>query len=894
MNLNIDAKGSINLLALGHYGLELWKAAKEGKELPKEDFKPLSEKKRTLLIGWDSADWNFIVPLLEQGKMPALKKMMQSGAYGNIKTLEPSLSPMLWTSIATGKYADKHGIYGFVEPKPDNSEVRPIQGSSRKCHAIWNILGSQGLKSNVIGWWPSHPAEPINGVMVSNQFHKIKHDGKGSKIWFEKNAVHPKSVFDQIKKLRIHTKDLTEAHLVPFVPDAVKVDQEKDKSLSHIGDALAQLSTVQATTTYLMQNTDWDMTAVYFNDLDIISHKFGKYTSVRPQNVPEEEFNLYTKVVEGFYRFYDMMLDRLMVLAGPNTNVILLSDHGFKLGAEKLTAIPDIAAGIALEHNDYGILCMTGPGVNQGSHLYEANLLDIAPTVLAMNGLPVGEDMDGKVLQSALLDEPKAPIASWEEQEGDFGRHDPNEQVDPIASKEALDQLIDLGYIEELDDDLEERLDATRRESQYNLSKVLSSQQRYDEALEILEQLYSEDMVDLRYNSDLINIYIIKEEFDESRRVLGNFRKFDISKLVNFDQIEGRIYLEEKNYEKAEEYLLKAYETSPGSSKLLKELGILYNRTKKYSKAEGFLKRPISRGIKHPILYHNMGIALLRQKKFEEAITFLVSTLELKPTFAAAHYHLGECLYELQDYKNAIGALENCLRFNPGINRARNLLLNIYRYYAPDAEKYESLKSVFDKTREDEVIIVTGLPRSGTSMMMQMLHEGGIDLLVDDKREADENNPKGYYELDAVKSSMKDTSWLGQAGGKAVKVVTPLIKSLNLKSRFKVIWIERKISEVIMSQEEMLKRKDPARKVTYNMNLENQFLKMNEEAEDFLAKKNNVEVLKLKHEDVLANPETAAESIFEFLGGRGDKSRMAAAVDTSLHRVKIEKEHFKI
>ena len=128
---------------------------------------------KVLLIGWDAADWKVITPLMDAGKMPNLERLVSQGVMGNLSTLYPILSPMLWTSIATGKRAYKHCIHGFVEPDPKSGWVRPITNLGRKCKAIWNILNQNGLRSNVVGWWPSHPAEPINGVMVSDYYQKV-------------------------------------------------------------------------------------------------------------------------------------------------------------------------------------------------------------------------------------------------------------------------------------------------------------------------------------------------------------------------------------------------------------------------------------------------------------------------------------------------------------------------------------------------------------------------------------------------------------------------------------------------------------------------------------------------------------------------------------------------
>ena len=125
---------------------------------------------RLLLVGWDAADWKVIDPLLAKGEMPHLARLLEQGVRGNLATIHPPLSPMVWTSIATGKRPPKHGILGFTEPTPDGLSVRPISNLGRKTKALWNIVHQNGRSSIVVGWWPSHPAEPIRGAMVSDLF----------------------------------------------------------------------------------------------------------------------------------------------------------------------------------------------------------------------------------------------------------------------------------------------------------------------------------------------------------------------------------------------------------------------------------------------------------------------------------------------------------------------------------------------------------------------------------------------------------------------------------------------------------------------------------------------------------------------------------------------------
>ena len=132
-----------------------------------------SPPRKVLLIGWDAADWKVIHPLLDAGKMPNLERFLEQGVMGNIATLQPALSPMLWTSIATGKRPYKHGVHGFSEPDPVTGAIRPVTNLSRKTKAVWNMLNQEGKNTITIGWWPSNPAEPLSkGVMVSNDYQQ--------------------------------------------------------------------------------------------------------------------------------------------------------------------------------------------------------------------------------------------------------------------------------------------------------------------------------------------------------------------------------------------------------------------------------------------------------------------------------------------------------------------------------------------------------------------------------------------------------------------------------------------------------------------------------------------------------------------------------------------------
>lgn len=180
--------------------------------------------------------------------------------------------------------------------------------------------------------------------------------------------------------------------------------------------------------------------------------------------------------------------------------------------------------------------------------------------------------------------------------------------------------------------------------------------------------------------------------------------------------------------------------------------------------------------------------------------------------------------------------------------------------------------------------IVSGLPRSGTSLVMQMLAAGGAQVLTDGQRTADQHNPRGYFELEAVKHSRSHLSWLDRAEGKAVKVVHLLLPHLPTDREYRVIFIERDLTEVIASQRTMLQQQGRPGATLPDSKLAEIFRKQLAEVRQWLSQNSNFRVLQIQHRDVIEMPLTASQQIATFLGGDLDPRRMAAAVEPNLYR----------
>jgi hypothetical protein len=182
------------------------------------------------------------------------------------------------------------------------------------------------------------------------------------------------------------------------------------------------------------------------------------------------------------------------------------------------------------------------------------------------------------------------------------------------------------------------------------------------------------------------------------------------------------------------------------------------------------------------------------------------------------------------------------------------------------------------------ITIVSGLPRSGTSMMMQLVEAGGIPALADHLRTKDEDNPRGYYEFEPVKKTRDDPSWVPGARGKVVKMVYRLLYDLPDDQEYRVIFMRRNIDEVLASQKKMLQRSGKQGAAISDEKLKELFVAELEKFERWIATKTNFSILSVDYREMIASPETQCKRINGFLGGALDYDRAAAAVDPSLYR----------
>lgn len=697
---------------------------------------PLARK--VLLIGWDAADWKIINPLLDQGLMPTLDDFINHGVMGNLATLRPILSPMLWNSIATGKRANKHGIHGFMEPDTQNGGIRPVSSTSRKVKAIWNILTQRGYRTHVLGWFAGHPAEPVNGISISDLYPYAT--APKDQPWpLPPGAVHPESLRDTFAELRMHPADVTEAAILPWIPRAAEIDQEKDKGLMSFSKILSENCSIHNAATWILKNEPWDFMAVYYNGIDHFCHGFMHYHPPRMEGIPEDRYEIYKEVVNGAYRFHDMMLETLLELAGPDATVLLVSDHGFHSDHLRPRGIPAEPAGPAIQHRPFGIICMKGPHVQQDERIYGATLLDVTPTILTLFGLPVGADMDGRVLVQAFEEAPEvARIPSWEQEAGECGMHPADLRMDPAAAQAVLQQFVALGYIQPPSEDQSKAVASAVREANYNLARDYLDCGRPDDALPLLEDLAKNDPKQTRFQMHLAQCYLALNRREAAKQILETLLTADLNppkptdakseqpdsaapadvapqatiaetaeaeKATSADKqpnsrpwadlLMGVIHFEEGNMEAALASLLKAEQSDPRLPNLHLRIGETYLRQKRTEDAGRAFQQALDIDGDSPEAHLGLAMVLLRQRRNEEAAEQALLAVGLQHFLPLGHFYLGVALARLGHRQRAMLAFETCLSMLPGLVAAHRWLAALHSQPGGDLDKAIRHRSLY-------------------------------------------------------------------------------------------------------------------------------------------------------------------------------------------------------
>ena len=404
------------------------------------------------IIGLDGASWNLMDPLMKQGKLPNLRKLKEEGTWGDLASAYPAHSAFLWTTIATGKTKEKHGIGDFTV-KEEEKEV-PSTGNLRRVKAFWNMLTEKDISVSVVNWWITWPPEKVKGVMVSDKYRLAKHDK------LDMVVTYPPELQNQMPKPNIGRARAYKEWKEYKLPELYDVTNDGkitafDKALKGYPNYWCQDAVVWDATRYVLKNHPARVFGVVFRIVDISSHFMWCYipaniledarTKAKEGKLTQQDIDRldleFAKIIEPVYNYADIIVGDIVKSAPPNSTFIVVSDHGFGFHRTSYTHTTQKVP-------PPGIVILSGGPYKRGAEIKGATIYDITPTLLYHLRLPVAKDFDGKPLMQAFQnpyrkDHRLAVISTWETGPAKTGERPIQSETD----EETLEDLRALGYI---------------------------------------------------------------------------------------------------------------------------------------------------------------------------------------------------------------------------------------------------------------------------------------------------------------------------------------------------------------------------------------------------------------------------------------------------------------
>ncbi|MBI3817127.1 MAG: alkaline phosphatase family protein [Planctomycetes bacterium] len=441
-------------------------------EAVKSPPKPDATAGRVLLLGVDGVTWDIIDPLIAKGQLPNFARLRKDGATARLRTFVPTASPLIWTTIATGRLPIEHGIGDFIvrstkflptyslelQNRPlramlslfDLYAVSLVTSNLRTSKAIWNIASEVGLKISVVGWWATFPAEDINGWIVSDaasgewvrrlmgRNEKLKNRTRGT--------TFPEPLAAELAPLRREPSSITKDELARFIQmddsawsdfeNARKIDKEQPLSVLH--SAYLRDEFYVASSLKIDAGKKPDIVFCYTRLTDDFEHFFWEYSEPEAAELGKDPKLVarYKDTVAKAHVWADGIVGKFMERLGPKDVLIVLSDHGFERMSRGM-----------YNHNNGpdGILAFYGGSVKHGFEFKEKpHVLDIGPTILYLAGIPKGADMAGRALREAFtLERAERTLPTWE-----TARVGGRGIIDMFDADEKMRQLEQNGYLQ--------------------------------------------------------------------------------------------------------------------------------------------------------------------------------------------------------------------------------------------------------------------------------------------------------------------------------------------------------------------------------------------------------------------------------------------------------------
>lgn len=590
---------------------------------------------RVAIFALDGADWSLLTELSDDGRIPNIRALSRGGVTASLQTIQPTISSMLWASVATGLTPDRHGVIDFI----DRRQNRPVDASSRRSPALWEIADAFGRPAIVANWWTAWPPRPDSAVTFD------------APVTMNRDALYPQQVAQQVAQAEVPIETVQSAQVRRFLNIS---DSEYENAVLRGGPTdpvnvfrrtLAKTWTDHRVAMSLYQQQEPLVTMVLYEGTDVVNHLFAPYHPPYREGISRVEFRKYWPAVANYYAEIDRLIGEWMNVLSDDTTVIIMSAHGFDWGKSRPRAQP-VGRSALDDHRNPGVFIAYGNHVAASRASRSIALYDIVPAVLALLGLPPSTEMKGKLPEWLFGD--ITPVTSVRVVSYDEFFTGPPRGGGTYDVSTYVQQLQAIGHIPD------PSRAQPRFEGEEGEARAAAAQQ-LDAAQWGAYAWYNNKAIELRREGKLT----------EAAAMFEKAISINPSRPTPYLNLAMTLF-DRQHYTAADESFINAIERGlPNAEQWFLDFAALYRSRDMPSRAIALLYKGKEIFPQSYLIAANLGSALAQADRYTEGLPELERALGLQPSSTLVLNNIGMLHAKREDYGRALDFWNRSLSIDP-------------------------------------------------------------------------------------------------------------------------------------------------------------------------------------------------------------------------------------
>ena len=588
---------------------------------------------RVAVFAIDGADWELLSELSADGRIPNIRALAQGGVTATLQTIQPTVSPLVWTTAATGLPPDRHGVIDFV----DAARKRPVDSFTRRSPAIWDVAEAFGRHAQVVNWWTAWP--PLPGSAVTY----------GTPVDETPNAISPPQLASKIAPLDVPLNTVQFAQVGRFLNIT---GREYEQAVSAGGPThpvnvfrklLAKTWSDHRIAISLYQQQEPLLLMMNYEGTDAVNHLFAPYHPPYREGISQENFRRYWPTVANYYSEVDRLIGEWMRVLTDDTTVIIVSAHGFRWGKTRPRVQP-IGRSALSDHRNSGVFIAYGNHVAASRGTNKISIYDLVPTILAVLGLPQSTEMPGEFASWVFRDvTPVTSVRVVSYDEFFYGRPAPGAGMDLqryTQDLQAVGHLVDPSALRPVFEDEEGGEQPATPQPAANWGQYAH---------------FNNQGIELRKQGKL-------KESIEAFQAAIDLNPTRPTPYLNM----AMVLFDRQHYTAADDVFLQAVQRGlPNAEQWFADFAALYRKNDMTTRAIALLYKGKQIFPQSYIIASNLGSALLQAERYTDGLPEMERALGLQPSSTLALNNLGIFYAKQKDYSRALDFWNRSLTIDP-------------------------------------------------------------------------------------------------------------------------------------------------------------------------------------------------------------------------------------